>query len=198
MGWTPGISAGRLWPGDDITRNCKPGFEVHHSSRWTSTSFDFEGGCMNDQDVRRILRLAKIMHVVFIAASISYIDLLARMRRREIFPMMTSDDPIIPVLDGALAVLSLSALVGGIYFPRLRVRYDSQRPKQYKLFIPAITLRQTFFGALAIYGLFGGMLGAHLWLVALSIGVGLGALILTFPTKKRLQRMIADAHGPPG
>jgi hypothetical protein len=137
---------------------------------------------------------AKIIYYALIAAILFYIGFFAytEFRIGRINPIM--DKASLEMITLILAVFGIIDLVFGYYLPRIfnnvRKRSDKQHLNPIDVYkLSLIILQGALFEAIGIYGLVLGMMGVNWGTILIFFAVGIGALILTFPTEQRWNKL---------
>ncbi|MDD5289510.1 MAG: hypothetical protein PHY28_10420 [Dehalococcoidales bacterium] len=143
-----------------------------------------------NNDFSRQLNIAKIMSIVFLIASFVYIDVLWYTVKNGIAPVWTDPDQgqLLRLVTIVLAVISLSCIGLGFYFPKYIIRHSSAI-KRVSLLTSNI-LSFSFFEAISIYGLILGLLSAK-WEISLPFfAVSIIAMLLSFPTRTKWENVL--------
>jgi hypothetical protein len=141
-----------------------------------------------DNETGKFLTIAKIVQTVLILAVLVYAVMLYVVLPRLGFGVIY-DDPLLITIAQVFGVISVGALAIGFLMPWLASR--RAQPEKQMLFV-AYIMRTTMLGSIAIFGLILGILGAEDSITMLFLIVSAGALIFTFPTKKRWQSFSGD------
>lgn len=140
---------------------------------------------METNEWRKNLRMARMLHIIFLVAIFVYVDVLARLTYSTSATAINLQNPrVLLVLEVALGALALAAMAISFYIPRWIVSHAANASRRPLTMLVGHVVRVSFFQAVAIYGLILGLLGARWPVVIPFLGVSGIALLLTFPTAK--------------
>ena len=139
-----------------------------------------------DKVLRKSLRTTRILLMAFLGGVLVCIVLLAVLVYFD-FPSVHSWlERVLTPIAIALGFCGLACFVLGIYVPRYMIRRSRSPGDLFR----AIVIRCACFLSPAILGFVLGVLGARWHITVPFFIVSAGGLILTFPTEKRLKKMM--------
>jgi len=143
-----------------------------------------------DNETGKFLLITKIVQTVLILAVLAYAEIIYVSLPRVDFAILPPGDPLLTILTGVLGFIAIAFIVLGYFWPRW---FSPKQPQQERLALfNTYIMRTTMLGSIAIFGLILGILGAEDSITMLFLIVSAGALIFTFPTKKRWQSFSRD------
>ena len=149
---------------------------------------------MADEEVNRPLKTARIIHILFLVTIIIYLDIL----RRDFITQFFLEENTLDLVMLILIIFGFVGLAYGCFLPRLMIKGYRKKPRLERgnFLLSIILVRAAMFEAIAIWGLILRVVGISLQIVWPFFLVSALALILTFPTKARLEKMLLQISRP--
>lgn len=138
---------------------------------------------------RRLVIMVKVMHSIFLATVPVAALVVALLPKLGWSPVFDGGDPVLSMIEAIMGGASLLCLATGLSWPWL-ARWHKTVPRADRDVVYGHVLRVSFLETVVIYGLSLGFMGSG-WYVLAPIFVSAGvALVLTFPTNRRLAKML--------
>ena len=150
---------------------------------------------MANTEIDKPLKIARILYLSFFIAIIIYLDILRRDFIAQFFSLGESTLRIATVV---LIILGIVVLAYGYFLPTLMIKAYRKKPEieRTNSLLSIILVRAAMFGAIAVYGLTLGILGVSLQIVWPFFLVSVLALLISFPTRAKLERMVVKISEP--
>ncbi|MDO8490809.1 MAG: hypothetical protein Q7T04_02195 [Dehalococcoidia bacterium] len=150
---------------------------------------------MTGVEMGTVLRTARILQILLVGAVVAFAVVLAALPSTGYAPSATDD---LPLLVASLGVISVVDIAQGNFLPRWMVRrHDTKSELSSRGLLMSHILGLAFFGAIGVYGLLLGLMGAG-WAVTVPFfAVSAAAPIATFPTKRRWEKMLQAVGDEP-
>lgn len=155
-----------------------------------------------DEKSNKMLRWAKIIQGLCIVAMPIYVRILAQGQAFGYIPIEQLDTLVLNILTVVLTLLALFSLALVYVLPRQPAR-SRLRSGMWKSMGPEMRAFTNYFlqsasvEAVAVYGLLLGFLGAGWNVVLPFLFVSVAALIITFPTRNRWDKMLQTLRDEP-
>ena len=136
------------------------------------------------------LRLAKLLHSVYLVGIGSIVSLVFRLSRIGISPVFAAGDSLTSVVVVAFGFLSVASLFFAHYLPRSMTRARNRKPGNRRRLAMISFIGGGFCAAVAVYGFVLAVLGMPRYVALPFFVVSFVALIATFPTEARWRRLV--------
>lgn len=144
----------------------------------------------SNENMKTTRRTAKIIQVTYLASVFIFIIALIYIQRNSpLYPALL-DNAVLNIVTTVLGVIGIINIAIGYFLPRWLINRSKQKGDLPRHVLEAYIVRCAFFEAVAIYGLVLGILGSKWEIILPFFFIAAVAMILTFPTEGRWQKML--------
>lgn len=149
---------------------------------------------MSDEEIKRLLKTARIIHILALVIIIIYLGIL----RWDFITQFFLEENTLDLVMLILIIFGFIGLVYGCFLPRLMIKGYRKKPRLERgnFLLSIIIVRAAMFVAIAVWGLILRVVGISLQIVWLFFLVSALALLLTFPTNARLEKILLEISRP--